>query len=83
MATLDFPKTLYSGGPRASRSRLSESIEASSSFSADCVMLLLVPRIAEVSVSMEFVDDAFMKIGCWVVTSGLGLNGTRSLSNES
>ena len=44
----------------------------------------VVPRIAEVSVSMELAeDDARGKVGCCVATSGLGLNGTRSLSIES
>ena len=46
-------------------------------------MSLLVPRTAEVSVSLEFAGDTFVKIGCWVATSGLGLNGPRSSSNES
>ena len=32
---------------------------------------------------MEGADDAIGKVGCCVVTSGLGLNGTRSLSSES
>jgi hypothetical protein len=43
----------------------------------------VVARIAEVSVSMEGAGDAIWKVGCCVVTSGLGLNGTRSLSSES
>ena len=43
----------------------------------------VVARIAEVSVSIEFAGAVIGKAGCCVVTSGLGLNGTRSLSIES
>lgn len=47
--------------------------------SSGAVTLSVVARIAEVSVSMEMVGDARGS----VETSGLGLNGTRSLSIES
>jgi hypothetical protein len=81
---LDFPKNRYSLGLRASRLRLSVRTEVSSPNSSSRVVTLsAVPRIAEVSVSMEGAGDAIGKVGCCVVTSGLGLNRTRSLSSES
>lgn len=79
-APLDFPKNRYSLGLSASRLRLSERTEVSSCTpSSGAVTLSVVARIAEVSVSMEMVGDARGS----VETSGLGLNGTRSLSIES
>ena len=84
MVPLDFPKNRYSLGLRASRSRLSEITEASASTPSFGIGTLSVaPRIAEVNVSMEAVGDARAKVGCCIATSGLGLNGTRSLSIES
>jgi hypothetical protein len=84
MAPLDFPKNRYSLGLRARRLRLSEIIEASGSTPSFGVgTLSVVPRIAEVNVSMEVVGDARMKGGWCIVTSGLGLSGARSLSIES
>ena len=84
MAPLDFPKNRYSLGLRARRLRLSDIIEASGSTPSFGVgTLSVVPRIAEVNVSMEEVGDAWMKGGWCIVTSGLGLSGARSLSIES
>ena len=85
-APLDFPKNRYSLGLRASRLRLSLRTEVSSCTpSSGAVTLSVVPRMAEVSVSMEIVGDAdaWGKVDCCAATSGLGLNGTRSLSIES
>ena len=83
-APLDFPKKRYSLGLRASRLRLSVRTEVSScNPSSGAVTLSVVARIADVSVSIEWAGVAIGKGGCWDVTSGLGLNGTRSLSSES
>ena len=78
-APLDLPKNRYSLGLRASRLRLSVRTEVSScNMSSGAVTLSVVARIAEVSVSIEWVGG-----GCCGATSGLGLKGTRSLSSES
>ena len=83
IAPLDFPKKRYSLGLRANLLRLSQSIEVSTSpISPGGLKFSLVPRIAEVRGSTEFVGGPWC---CWVAdaTSGLGLNGARSLSIES
>ena len=68
---------------RAGRSRLSVSTEVSTVSSCNpssgAVTLSVVARIAEISVSIEFAGAEIGKAGCCVVTSGLGMNGTRSL----
>ena len=65
LVPLDFPKYLYWVGAKVSSLRFSVSIEMSASSSAKSfggVTLVLVPRIAEVRVSMEPSGDA-RKVG--------------------
>jgi hypothetical protein len=46
--------------------------------------LSAAPRIAEVKISMEGVDDGGSKVGgCCIATRELGLDGARSLLIES